>query len=192
VSAILIHLLIVWGLVILALVVARLVARRRGPEAAKPEYSVALGFVASSYGVLLGLLVAFGSNHYADVRHQAQAEATSMLSLWDALGTYPPQIEQRAQRHVICYMRAIRDDDWPSMEDGNPLQAPRALRVGDEMRIALRTLPTGPSGAESSAYGRTQGFVTQADTARQELLAFTQSSVPTVMWVTPWMGEYRS
>ena len=107
---IVVHVLILWGLVVVALTVAFLVERRRkqleqsqdgeqqddeknGSEKKKrdkPEYQVALGFVASSYGLLLGLLVAFGANHYSDVRARAQDEADSMIALWDTVAVYPP------------------------------------------------------------------------------------------------------
>ena len=71
------HVLILWGLVVLALAVAFVVERRRKRDDDKAEYAVALGFVASSYGLLHGLLVAFGANHHSDVRQQAQNEAVT-------------------------------------------------------------------------------------------------------------------
>jgi len=43
-----VHVLILWGLVVLALVVAFLVERRRKKGGDNPEYQVAVGFVASS------------------------------------------------------------------------------------------------------------------------------------------------
>ena len=138
--------------------------------------------------MLLGLLVAFGTNHYADVRHQAQAEAGSLLALWDTVGAYPPQAGDAAQHDLLCYMRSIRDDDWPSMERGNPLQSPRALRFGDQMRTAIRALPS--TGSQGLGYGRAQSLVTDADKSRQQLLFFTQSAVPTVMWVVIYVGAF--
>jgi hypothetical protein len=187
-GTVLVHLLIVWGLVIVAIVVARLFERHRKKDGEKPEYSVALGFVASSYGVLLGLLVAFGSNHYADVRHQAQAEAGSLLALYETLSEYPQPSQNRAQHQLVCYMRSIRDDDWPSMEAGNALQSTRAQAYGDQLHLTLRQLPQ--TGTLGGTFGRVQSQVTQADQARQQLLFFTESAVPTVMWVVIYAGAF--
>lgn len=186
------HVLIIWGLVVLALAVAYLVERRRKrkPGGEKPEYAVALGFVASSYGVLLGLLVAFGSNHYSDVRKQAQDEATTLNALYDSVSVYAPQVRDPAEHDVLCYMRSIRDDDWPSMERGNPLQSPRALLYGDRLRARVRTLPSMGTHGESSAYGRAQGLLTDADRSRQNLLFATQSGIPTVLWVVIYVGAF--
>jgi len=59
-----VHLLILWGLAILAtLTIAFLAQRREKRGVDKPEYHVTLAFVGSSYGLLLGLLVSFGPRH---------------------------------------------------------------------------------------------------------------------------------
>lgn len=194
-----VHVLILWSLVLLALAIAFLVERRRkelgkpfhlrtkGGE--KPEYQVALGFVASSYGLLLGLLVAFGTNHYADVRNQAQNEADSLLALWDTVTVYPPQIRDPARHDLICYMRAIRDDDWPSMERGSRAQSPRGVLFGDRLRATILDLPE-DSSRESSAYGRAASLEIDADKSRQQLLFFTQSRVPAALWVVIYVGAF--
>jgi hypothetical protein len=187
---VLVHLLIVWGLVVLALVVAALIERRRTSDDEKPDYAVALGFVASSYGVLLGLLVAFGSNHYADVRTQAQNEANALLGLYDTMAIYQGAVRDPAQHELVCYMRAVRDYDWPSMERGHPLQSPQALFFGDRLRTRVRSLPPTGTLGEGAAYGRAQAQVGEADTARQQLLFFTESRIPSVLWVVIYAGAF--
>ena len=72
-----------------------------------------------AYGLLLGLLVVFAVGHYSDSRNQAEAESTSLVALYDALGVYPPETRQTVRHNIVCYMRSIVSDDWPSMEDGN-------------------------------------------------------------------------
>jgi hypothetical protein len=182
------HLLIIWGLVAVALAAAFLIRRRHKKGAEKPEYAVALGFVASSYGVLLGLLVAFGANHYNDVRHQAQAEADSLLALWNPAAAYPAPVRDRMRHELICYMRAIREDDWPSMERGSGRESPRALRFGDRLRATVQQLPSTGTRGQGSAYGRAQGLMGDADKARQDLLFFTGSGIPAVLWVVIYVG----
>jgi hypothetical protein len=184
-----VHLLILWGLVILALAVAFLAQRRRKKGVDKPEYQVALAFVASSYGLLLGLLVSFGASHYTDVRHQAQDEADSLLALWDTVAVYPPEIRNPTRRDLLCYMRAIRDNDWPSMERGSHLQSHHAGFFGDRLRATVSGLPLDGK-REGSAYGRAEAQMTDADKARQQLLFFTESNVPTVLWVVIYAGAF--
>ncbi len=188
-AVVVLHVLILWGLVVLALAVAFLAEHRRKEDGEKPEYQVALTFVASSYGLLLGLLVTFGANHYTDVRQKAQDEAGSLIALWDTVAVYPPQIRNPTQHDLLCYMRAIRDDDWPSMERGSQLQSRRALFFGDRLRTTIASLPTEGT-HEGSAYGRAQGIVSDADKSRQQLLFFTESRVPAVLWGVIYVGAF--
>ena len=184
-----VHVLILLGLVVLALAVAFVAERRRRKGGEKPEYQVALGFVGAAYGLLLGLLVAFGASHYSDVRHQAQDEASSFVALWDTVAVDPPQIRNPMRHDVLCYMRSIRDNDWPSMERGIRLQSPRAGHFGDRLRATIHRLPQ-DNKLEQSAYGRAESIMTDADKARQQLLFFTESEVPTVLWVVIYVGAF--
>jgi hypothetical protein len=186
---VLLHVVILWALVVVALIVAFLVQRRRKDDDDKPEYGVAQGFVAASYGLLIGLLVAFGTTHLSDVRQQAQNEADSLLSLSGTVQVYPPKIRDPTQHLVLCYMRSIRDDDWPSMERGSALESRAGLNYGDRLRQTIADLPQ--SGArEGSAYGRAQSNLDSADNARQQLLFFTQPRVPTLIWVVIYVGAF--
>ena len=184
-----VHVLIIWGLVALALAVAFVAERRRKKGGDKPEYQVALGFVGSAYGLLLGLLVAFGASHYSDVRHQAQDEANSFVALWDTVADYPPQVRNPTRHDILCYMRSIRDNDWPAMERGRRLQSPRAGTFGDRLRATILRLPQDDK-REESAYGRAQTIMTDADMARQELLFFSEPEIPAVLWVVIFVGAF--
>jgi hypothetical protein len=185
---VILHVLVLWGLVVLALGVAILVERRRkGDE--KAEYGVAQSFVASSYGLLLGLLVAFGANHNSDVRARAQDEADSMIALWSTVGVYPPSVQDRTRHEILCYMRSVRDDGWPAMERGDPQETPRTGRFGDQLRLTISQLPE-QGKQEGSAYGRAQGIMVDATKSRQQLLFFTQPRVPAVLWAVIYVGAF--
>jgi hypothetical protein len=86
-------------------------------------------------------------------------------------------------------MRSVQDDDWPSMERGNPLESYRTGKFGDQLRLTISQLPE-KGGQEASAYGRAQGIITDATKTREQLLFFTQPRVPTVLWVVIYVGAY--
>jgi hypothetical protein len=90
---------------------------------------------------------------------------------------------------LLCYMRSIRDNDWPAMESGERLQSHRAGAFGDQLRARIRGLPQDDR-VEQSAYGRAQTIMTDADKSRQQLLFFTESEVPTVLWVVIYVGAF--
>ena len=185
------RLLILWAVIASAIGLAVLIHRTRKTADGDdpPDYRVVLGFVSSAYGLLLGLLVVFAVGHYSDSRNQAEAESTSLVALYDALGVYPPETRQTVRHNIVCYMRSIVSDDWPSMEDGNSTEDPRALAWGDRVRDDVRNLPL-DSSRESSAYGRAVGFITDASKSRQQLLFFTEPRIPTALWVVIYVGVF--
>jgi hypothetical protein len=73
-----------------------------------------LTFVGSSYGLLLGLLVVFAVGHFNDVQTGSQQEASSLVSLYDTVGVYPTQTSDHIRHDLVCYMRSIVQDEWPS------------------------------------------------------------------------------
>ena len=131
----------------------------------------------------------FAVGHYSDSRNQAEAESTSLVALYDTLGVYPGDTRDAVRHNIVCYMRSIVADDWPSMEDGNSTETFRTLQWGDLVRKEVRNLPLDtPRG--SSAYGRAVGFITDASKSRQQLLFFTEPRIPTPLWVVIYVGVF--
>jgi len=185
---VIVHVLILWGVFGAAAALAVVLHRRRTTDEA-PEYQSALTFVGASYGLLLGLLVVFAVGHITDVQNQSQQEASSLVSLYDTTGVYPSQTRDHIRHDLVCYMRSIVQDEWPSMERGSPLEAPRTLGFGDQVRADLRTLPTS-NPAQGSAYGRAATLVSDASGSRQRLLFFTEPRIPVALWVVIYVGAF--
>lgn len=184
-----VHVLILWAVIGTAALLAWAVHRRRPEGSDPPEYQLVLSFVSAAYGLLLGLLVVTAVGHFNDVRTEAQKEASSLIALYDTLNVYAPATRQPVQHELVCYMRSVVTDEWPSMADGNDLEADRTLKYGDGLRAQLRSLPTdGPP--ESSAYGRAASLVTDAGQSRQRLLFLTAPEIPTVLWVMIYVGAF--
>jgi hypothetical protein len=188
---VIVHVLIVWAVTVGAIALAFLIVRRRGlgEDEDPPDYKVVLGFVASAYGLLLGLLVVFAVGHYNNTRTKAEDEATSLVALDNAVAVWPHETRAPYRRDLLCYMNSIVVDDWPSMEDGNVTQSPETLAWGDHLRAATRELPL-DTDQERAAYGRAGGFVTDAGKARQQLLFFTEPNIPTALWVVIYVGVF--
>jgi hypothetical protein len=182
------HVLILWAVIGAAAALAVVVHRRRTPDTA-PEFQSVLSFVGAAYGLLLGLLVVFAVGHYNDVRHEAQMEATTLVALDNTVAVYPPETGDHVQHDLICYMRSVADDEWPSMERGRQLEAPRTLGFGDRLRADLRSLPTDGS-AQTSAYGRAGTLISDAGGSRQRLLSLTTPEIPTALWVVIYVGAF--
>jgi hypothetical protein len=186
---VIVHVVIAWGAIACAIALAMVVQRRRSGEGELPDYRVVLGFVGSAYGLLLGLLVVFAVGHYSDARHRAEDEASSLVSLFDTVAVYPREVRVRVRHDLICYMRSIVADEWPSMERGTSTEAPSTLAFGNQIRADLRQLPVANQ-RESSAYGRAATLITDAGQARQQLLFFTKPEIPTALWAVVYVGAF--
>jgi hypothetical protein len=187
---VLVHLLIVWGTIVVAIALAYVIVRRR-PESEEdpPDYRVVLGFVASAYGLLLGLLVVFAVGHYSNTRAKAEDEATSLVALHDAVTVWPQQTRAPYRRDLLCYMNSIVVDDWPSMEDGNSTESPRTRAWGDQLRAATRELPL-DTDQERAGYGRAAGLLSDAGKSRQQVLFFTEPNIPPALWAVIYVGVF--
>jgi hypothetical protein len=185
---VIVHGLILWGVIGTAGALAVVVNRRHKPDA-EPEYQSALGFVGSAYGLLLGLLVVFAVGHYNDVRNVSQQEASSLVSLYDAVGVYPPPTRDHVRHDVLCYMRSVANNEWPSMERGNQLEAPRTLGLGDRLRAEIHALPDSNS-TQGSAYGRASTLISDAGSSRERLLFLAVPEIPPALWVVIYVGAF--
>ena len=183
-----VHVLILWGVIAAAAALA-VVAHRRTTHDEAPEYQSALQFVGAAYGLLLGLLVVFAVGHFSDVRHESQQEASSLVALHDTVSVYPPETRDPVQHDVLCYMRSIVDDEWPSMERARHVEAPRTLASGDRLRADILNLPSGDP-RQGSAYGHANTLIADAGQSRQRLLFFTEPEIPTALWVVIYVGAF--
>ena len=99
-----VHVLILWGAIAAGAGLGVVVHRRRTHDEA-PEYQSSLTFVGAAYGLLLGLLVVFAVGHYTDVRHESQAEASTLvqglrpeeISLDKRVGIRPQLIDRKGE-----------------------------------------------------------------------------------------------
>ena len=74
---ILIYVLILWGIIALAWLVAWWLKRRGA--AMSGQFTNIVLFVGFLFGFLLTTLQVFATNHYSDARSQAQSELTSLI-----------------------------------------------------------------------------------------------------------------
>jgi hypothetical protein len=162
---------------------------RRAKSLEAPDFRTSLSFIGAAYGLLLGLLVSFAVGHYSTVRSEAQQEAGSLLTLYDTVGAYPHQTQDHVRHDLVCYMRSVVSDDWPSMEQGKQFESPRTLSLGDQLRQEVRSLPSNNS-EEGSAYGRAQSVMNEANASRARLLYLTSPDIPAALWVVIYVGAF--
>ena len=184
--ALAVHLLILWAAITVGLAMAWLLARRTS-NAAEGKFGPALGFIGSSFGLLLGLLVVFAANHYSTTRTAAETEATAFVAMFNDVAGLPSPTRERVQHDIVCYMRSIVTDDWVQQEQRASHQDEEARAHGDALSVAARAGWPASSQSESIR-GRVATKLTEADQARQSLLFLAQPTIPTIIWIVVFVG----
>jgi hypothetical protein len=109
-----------------AVFAAVLLLRRSRPELKEldtgPASSV-LGFVAAAFGILIGFVIAFLLGQASSARQATGDEATSIGTAFDYAQLFP-EGEPGLQHALICYSRAVTEEEWPVLPDGR--SAPEA------------------------------------------------------------------
>jgi hypothetical protein len=176
----LIYVLILWGIIALAWLGAWWL-KRRGTDTSGQFTNTAV-FVGFLFGFLLTTLQVFATNHYSDARSQAQSEPTSLATMYDDLGAFPPHVRTTGRRDVICYMWSVAEGDWKAQERGEAQESPETVVWGDRLRSFRNSLPQ-DSPATQAGSARVSTDLTNADNARQQLLFLAQPQIPTILWV---------
>jgi hypothetical protein len=172
---ILIYVLILWGVIALAWLVAWWLKRRGA--AMSGQFTNIVLFIGFLFGFLLTTLQVFATNHYSDTRSEAQSEPTSLVTMYDDLGVFPPQVRTTGRRVIICYMWSVAKGDWKAQERGDTQESPDTVVWGDRLRSFRNALPQG-----SPATQVISTDLSNAGTARQQLLFLAQPQIPAILW----------
>jgi hypothetical protein len=161
-----------------------LVLRRAHPEAHTETgpASAILSYVAAAFGILLGFVIVFLLGQAANARQAIGDEATSIGTAFDEAQLFP-EGELEIQRALICYSRAVTEEEWPALAE---------RRSAPEADDAYRTLIAAYGDVEEPTDGTfqpaaaTNSFVQIGgiSTARVARLVAAESAVGPLMWVT--------
>jgi hypothetical protein len=99
----------------LSLLVRRFVPRVDDLDPA--PWSASLSYVAAAYGVIIGFSIVFLFGEYSNARQAIGDEATSIGTAFDEIRLFPDGAPE-VQHALICYSRAVVEDEWPALADG--------------------------------------------------------------------------
>jgi hypothetical protein len=161
-----------------------LVLRRARPETHTETGPAAaiLSYVAAAFGILLGFVIVFLLGQAANARQAIGDEATSIGTAFDVAQLFP-EVELEIQSALICYSRAVTEEEWPALAD---------RRSAPEADDAYRTLIATYGDVEEPTDGTfqpaaaTNSFVQIGgiSTARVTRLVAAESAVGPLMWVS--------
>lgn len=175
--------LLVIGPTALFVVLVVLIHHYLAPEGGFLRAMEDAGEIFSTVGTGLAVLVAFlivaAFSHYQDARDAVGKEAVAVQQQYVMDSYFDPPYHDTMQGQVVCYMRAVIDDEWPEMQRGGASATVQGWV--DAMDQSMRDVPVGdPKKVEALAHW----FDVSNDRleGRRARLSEAQPFVPGFLW----------
>jgi hypothetical protein len=106
------------GASVLAVILVRRKAPPGGHLGAIPAASGIFGVVGTGFAVLLAFVIFSAFDSYHAARQYVGTESVALRQLSSTAAFFPPADRDTLQAQLICYGRAVVQDEWPRMQQG--------------------------------------------------------------------------
>jgi hypothetical protein len=148
------------------------------------EHNSLLGYFFSSVGAFYSFLLAFVVVNTWSNLTGAQAniyeESSTLPGIYYDVSVFPEEHRIAVQTTLKAYARAVIDDEWPAMDEGESSQEVGRL-LSDLRRQVLAIQPQ--NSQQSSLYGAMLGHMSKLATTRRVRLNQARPSIPTPFWI---------
>jgi hypothetical protein len=109
--------------VVTAAVTIKLLLRRYAPLGGwftdSPRSAGTLSLIGTMFAVVLAFVILFALQTYKQARDGASVEAIAVTELHSVAGVFPAPTSDHLQGALVCYARAVIDNEWPAMREGH-------------------------------------------------------------------------
>jgi hypothetical protein len=175
--------------VVAVAVTAKLLLRRRAPEGGwftdLTRSAGSLSLIGTMFAVMLAFVILFSLQSFQRAREGANVEAVAVTELNAVAGVFPPPTGDRLRGGLVCYGRAVVNDEWPAMRKGQ--SSPLVESWVDKMHAEFAA--TAPQEArQEAAYAQWFDQVAQRRDGRRERLAEATPTLPMPLWFALGIG----
>lgn len=136
-------------------------------------------FAGVLYALVIGFVLAYALDGYQAAETAAGTEADSVGSLSRAATLFDAESRDRLGHELICYSRAVIEDEWPRMQEGE--RSELASAATDRLFQSFGKL--GRNAADNSALSASLERVSDLQKARATRLLKADTFLPTMFWV---------
>jgi hypothetical protein len=180
------YVLILWAVVVVTGAVI-FALRRTGVMAEPPRTIAGINLIGASYGLVLGLMTFFASQHQSAFRDTAQDEATAVAQGYVMARSLPGGDVRLARSQEYCYAEDVIDREWPEMGRGNAKGDPAVdAREAALYAILLRGGLDTPK--PKIWYQNAVSSALDAGQARLKRLQQSERQIPDGIWVLIYFG----
>ena len=136
-------------------------------------------FIGTAYAVLLAFVVLEAFESFNDAKTGAEEEATTVVELSRTAGFFSPAERAPIEGSLICYGRAVINEEWPAMKQGarSPIVQGWVNRLEDDLK---RLHPSTP--AQQAAFLQLLQQQDQRTDARRARLTEANRALPAPVW----------
>lgn len=172
-----------------AAITVKLLVRRRAPMGGwftdAPRSAGTLSVIGTMFAVMLAFVILLALQSYQRAREGSSVEAIAVNELHSIAAVFQPPTSDHLQGGLVCYARAVIEDEWPAMRDGRSSELVQSWidKLGREFAI------TDPHGArQETAYAQWFDEQAQRREGRRERLAEASPFVPLPLWFVLGIG----
>jgi hypothetical protein len=144
-------------------------------------------FLGTAFAVILAFVVLEAFQSFDDAKSGAEQEATTVVQLSRTAEFFPPEQRDPIEADLICYGRAVIEDEWPKMKEGerSPLVQTWVNRFqGDLKQLKPETA------AEGSAFLQLLDQQDKRTDARRARLSEANRALPAPVWFFLFLGAF--
>lgn len=177
------------GFLVLLLAVTLAVAglvlvQRLVPLPIRESHNTAIGIIFAALYVMFGVMVGFSAyivlNKYNASQNTAKSEAGNVEELYWLAEQLPEPKRGEIQELTASYARAVVDEEWPLMRQGQ--ESPHAGALDDELRRSIQDFEPGTD-AERALYAQGLDRVHDLNEDRETRLLNAREGLPPILWI---------
>ena len=181
--------IVIIGASVLSAIAGLLWVRRLVPLSFLETHHEVAGFFISVlsviYAVLLGFVVLVVWEDFEEIRAAVVQEANQLGDILQMARGFPAPVPQRVQQGITTYVRAVVDDEWSTMAQGQA-SAQAQSAMADLWQTYMALEPT--TARQSALYAETLNRLNALSETRRLRLHASRDKIPRLMWVLLWAG----
>ena len=174
---------LILSLSILLAVSGLLIAQHRIPLESRQSHNVPIGVVYGAISVTFGVIIGFSAylvlNKYTTSQTTEANEAADVRALYYLGGQLPQPQRDQIQDGAISYARAVVDEEWPLMSQGQ--SSPRAAALNQEITKNIGGFEPSTS-PEQTLYSQALQRTHELNQNRTLRLLYASKGLPPILW----------
>ncbi|MGZ4528528.1 MAG: bestrophin-like domain [Mycobacterium sp.] len=174
-----------------AAIAIKLLVRRRAPMGGwftdSPRSAGTLSVIGTMFAVILAFVIFLALQSYQRARDGASVEAIAVTELDSVAGVFQSPSNYRLHGGLVCYARAVVNDEWPAMRNGRSSEVVQ-LWIDNLGRDFASAEPHGAR--EETAYAQWFDQQAQRREGRRQRLAEATPFVPPPLWFVLGIGAF--